>query len=137
MQEKTWDDAYFFRVLLIMLNAARGGSTYSKNFLLSLYKVYYKQEYNKLKRLKTLTYLDILEFHDEDCYRRGLPSGHTIDGKKSFKEMTIERRMHEPGWTNVYGERPLTPVPEKKRKDSSEKTEAINQAVTNIREISE
>ena len=46
---------------------------------------------------KTLTYLDILEFHDEDCYRRGLPSYHTSDGKKSFKKMTIERRMHGTG----------------------------------------
>ena len=43
MNEATWDDAYFFRILLMMLFSARHGSTYSRNFLLSLYKVYYKQ----------------------------------------------------------------------------------------------
>ena len=37
--EKTWDDAYYFRILAIMLKKARGGSAYSKNFLLALYKV--------------------------------------------------------------------------------------------------
>lgn len=136
MQEKTWDDAYYFRVLLMMLYDARNGSSYSKNFLLSLYKVYYKPEYNKLKRLSVLTYLDILELHDEDCYRKGLPSGHTVDGKKSFKEITIERRMHEPGWTNVYGQRLLTPVPEKKVREAPN-AEVLNEAAAMIREISE
>jgi hypothetical protein len=41
MNETTWDDAYYFRVIAIMLTAARRGSSYSRNFLLSLYKVYY------------------------------------------------------------------------------------------------
>ena len=84
MNEHTWDDAYYFRILLMMLISARHGSAYSRNFLISLYKVYYKAEYNKVKRLKVLTYLDMLELHDEDCYRHGLASGHTMNGTRSF-----------------------------------------------------
>lgn len=82
LNETTWDDAYYFRVLLMMLTCARRGSVYSRNFLISLYKVYYKAEYNKVKRLKVLTYLDVLELHDEDCLRRGLSSGHTHAGRE-------------------------------------------------------
>ena len=132
MQEKTWDDAYFYRVLLMMLYSARGGSAYSRNFLLSLYKVYYKYEYNKLKRLDTLTFLDILESHDEYCHRQGYPSGHATDGKVSFKEMEIEKRKHEPGWTNVYGKRTLSPVPEKKNAKAPN-ADTLNKALEEIR----
>ena len=132
MQEKTWDDAYFYRVLLMMLYSARGGSAYSRNFLLSLYKVYYKYEYNKLKRLDTLTFLDILESHDEYCRRQGYPSGHATDGKVSFKEMEIEKRKHEPGWTNVYGKRTLSPVPEKKNAKAPN-ADTLNKALEEIR----
>ena len=136
MQEKTWDDAYYFRVLLMMLYSARGGSVYSKNFLLSLYKVYYKYEYNKLKRLDILTYLDILESHDEYCRRQGYPSGHTMDGSVSFKEMAIEKRKHEPGWTNAYGSRTLSPVPGKKMKEAPN-ADILNKAAAEIRDMSE
>ena len=136
MNETTWDDAYFFRVLLMMLYSARSGSSYSKNVLLSIYKVYYKSEYNKLKRLKTLTYLDILELHDEECYRRGLSSGHTVDGKKSFREMQIEKRKHEAGWTNVFGNRTIDPTPTKKRKDDPNADE-LNKAVKEVTEMSD
>lgn len=136
MQEKTWDDAYYFRVLLMMLYSARGGSVYSKNFLLSLYKVYYKYEYNKIKRLDILTYLDILESHDEYCRRQGYPSGHTTDGSISFKEMTIEKRRHEPGWTNVYEKRPLSPVPGKNAKETPN-ADVLNKAMSEIRDMNE
>ena len=83
-----------------------------------------------------LTYLDILESHDEYCRRQGYPSGHTTDGSDSFKEMTIEKRKHEPGWTNVYGKRPLSPVPEKNGKKAPN-ADAINKAVSEIRDMSE
>ena len=136
INEATWDDAYFFRILLMMLFSARHGSSYSRNFLLSLYKVYYKQEYNKLKRLKLLTYLDLLEFHDQDCYRRGLSSGHTVDGAKSFRESVIEKRMHEPGWTNVFGDRNLSPVPTKKIKRAPN-SDVLSPAADEIRSISD
>lgn len=136
MNEATWDDAYFFRILLMMLFSARHGSTYSRNFLLSLYKVYYKQEYNKLKRLKLLTYLDLLEFHDEDCYRQGLSSGHTTDGAKSYRQMVIEKRMHEPGWTNVFGDRNLSPVPTKRIKKALN-ADVLSPAADEIRSISD
>ena len=111
MNETTWDDAYYFRVIAIMLTAARRGSSYSRNFLLSLYKVYYKPEYNRLKQLKVLTYLNLLELHDEDCKRKGYSSGHTMDGEKSYRDFVIEERKHEAGWTNVYGARSLSPAP--------------------------
>ena len=136
MQENTWDDAYFFRVLLMMLYSARGGSVYSKNFLISLYKVYYKYEYNRLKRLDTLTYLDVLESHDEYCVRQGYPSSHTTDGTISFKEMVIEKRKHEPGWTNALGTRTLSPVPGK-RKGEARNGDVLNRAAAEIRDISE
>ena len=111
MNENTWEDALYFRLLMMMVQAARKGSSYSKNFLLSLYKVYYKQEYNRLKGKKILTWLDVLEIHDENCKRQGLASGHTTDGGKSFRDKVIEERMHEAGWTNVYGTRKLDPTP--------------------------
>ena len=136
VNESNWDDAYYFRVLLMMLFSARHGSSYSRNFLLSLYKVYYKQEYSKLKRLNLLTYLDLLEFHDEDCYRRGLSSGHTVDGSKSYKDTVIEARKHEPGWTNVSGDRELSPVPTKKIKGVLN-ADLLSPAAEKIRSISE
>ena len=103
--EETWNDAYYFRILAIMIKKSRSGSDYSRNFLLSLYKVYYKEEYNDLKRLNTLTFLNLLEIHDENCRREGLSSGHTVDGGISFHDATIERNRHEAGWMDVYGDR--------------------------------
>ncbi len=113
MNENTWDDALYYRLLLIMVAAARKGSSYSRNFLLSLYKVYYKPEYNRLKGKRTVTWLDVLELHDEDCRRKGLSSGHTMNGEISFRDRIIEERKHEAGWTNVYGTRKIDPTPKK------------------------
>ncbi len=67
--------------------------------------------YNKLKNRKIVTWLDVLEFHDEDCKRKGYSSGHAIDGDTSFREKIIKERMHQAGWTNPYGTRPLDPAP--------------------------
>ena len=134
--EKTWDDAFYFRLLLMMLFSARRGSLYSKNFLLSLYKVYYKHEYNQVKRLDKLTYLNVLEFHDEQCYRNGLSSGHAVDGSRSFKDKVINERLHEPGWTNVYGKRAVTPVPVENDKDKPN-AEILHEAASFIREMHE
>ena len=112
--EKTWDDAFYFRVLGMMVHAARRGSKYSKNFLISLYKVYYKKEYNRLKNLKVLTLLDYLEIFDLDCKERGLASGHTTNGEITFAEQEIERRRHEAGWVDVFGDRLSNYVPFKR-----------------------
>lgn len=120
MNEVTWDDAYYFRVISMMLAAARKGSSYSRNFLLSLYKVYYKQEYNRLKGKNKITWLDVLELHDEDCKRKGLTSGHALDGDFSYREKIIEQRKHEAGWTNVYGLRRLDPAPKKPTRELRE-----------------
>ena len=126
MSETTWEDAFFFRVLAIMLTAARRGSVYSRNFLISLYKVYYKPEYNRLKRLKKLTYLDVLQLHDADCLRRGFPSGHAVDGGRTFRDYMVDERRHQAGWTSVVGTRSLDPVIKKRRMSSdlqAERTE--------------
>ena len=135
--EKHWEDAYYYRILGIMIHSARRGSSYSRNFLLSLYKVYYKREYNRLKRMKELNYLDFLGMFDEDCREHGYSSSHsTVQfGEKgsSFKEQTIERRRHEAGWMDVFGDRFLSPVPEGK----IEKNDELEQAASMVRDMAE
>ena len=123
MNETTWDDAFFFRVLAIMVTAARRGSVYSRNFLISLYKVYYKPEYNRIKRLKKLTYLDVLQLHDADCLRRGLPSGHAVDGGRTFRDYMVDERRHQAGWMDVAGTRSLEPVMQRHRMTADEKAD--------------
>jgi len=136
--EKTWDDAYYFRILAIMLHKARKGSDYSRNFLLSLYKVYYKEEYNDLKRLKNLTLLNLFEIHDENCKREGLSSGHTTDGGVSFREATIERNRHEAGWMDIYGDRMGSRVQKKTGADSDkEEVMRMDNAADYIREVAD
>lgn len=139
MNETTWDDAYYFRVVELMLFAARKGSSYSRNFLLSLYKVYYKQEYNKLKGKKLLTWLDVLELHDEDCKRKGLSSGHTTGDGVSFREKIVQERMHQAGWTNVFGARALDPVPSvaKPLRDDEEYGEQLVNSARIIKDMSD
>ena len=105
MNEVTWDDALNYRILAMMVIAARRGSTYSRNFLISLYKEYYRSEYNRVRKLKKLTYLDVLEMHDEACHKKGYASGHATTNEKSFGEYVIESRQHEAGWANASGER--------------------------------
>jgi len=105
MNEATWDDALNFRILAMMVIAARRGSTYSRNFLISLYKEYYRSEYNRVRKLKKLTYLDALEMHDEACHKMGYASGHATTNEKSYGEYVIESRQHEAGWVNASGER--------------------------------
>ena len=105
MNEATWDDALNYRILAMMVIAARRGSTYSRNFLISLYKEYYRSEYNRVRKLKKLTYLDVLEIHDEACHKKGYASGHATTNEKSFGEYVIESRQHEAGWVNASGER--------------------------------
>ena len=136
MTELSWEDAYNFRILAIMLICARRGSSYSRNFLTSLYKVYHKREYGRLKRLSKLTFLDLLEIFDEDCKEKGYASGHTMDGEVSFAEQMIEKRRHEPGWTNVFGDRPLSPTPGMPRNDM-EHAEDIGDAADYVRSLTD
>lgn len=53
-KECQYNDAVNFRLLSMILACARHGSVYSRELLLSLYKTYYKKEYNVLKRMKEL-----------------------------------------------------------------------------------
>ena len=59
-----------------------------------------------------------------------------MDGSVSFKEMAIEKRKHEPGWTNAYGGRALSPVPGKKAKEAPN-ADILNKAAAEIRDMSE
>ena len=110
LDEEKWEDAFYFRILAMMVLSARRGSVYSRNFLISLYKVYYKNEYNRVKKLNRLTFLDLLNLHDEDCKRQGLPSGHATDGNITFRDYVIEKRKHEAGWTIIASTRRMDPV---------------------------
>ncbi len=132
MMEESLKDSYNMRILAKMLYSAKKGDEYSKNFLLSLYKVYYKREYNNLKRFTKLTYLNLLELFDEDCKEKGYKSAH-YSGGSSYKDAIIEKRKHEAGWTDVLGGRTLTPRPEK----TSENTEAEVKTVQDIMDAPE
>ena len=69
-KETAFSDAYDFRVLSMMLLCAENGSTYSREILVSLYKTFYRKEYNVLKRMKTLSVREamsaFLDFDDEE-----------------------------------------------------------------------
>ena len=53
--EKGQKDAYNFRILGMILKCAKSGSRFSRELILSLYKTYYRKEYNILKRMKELS----------------------------------------------------------------------------------
>lgn len=58
-------DSYDHKILNLMVDCMRLGSEYSRNFLLALYKTYYKREYNRLKRYSTVNEYDMLTLFDE------------------------------------------------------------------------
>ena len=60
-KERRLSDPYHFLVLSMMLRAAKKGSIYSRNLILTLYRQCYKKEYNVLKRMKKLRFIDYIE----------------------------------------------------------------------------
>ncbi len=58
-------DSYDHKILNLIVDCMRLGSEYSRNFLLALYKTYYKREYNRLKRYSTVNEYDMLTLFDE------------------------------------------------------------------------
>lgn len=118
LMEQSLDDFIIVRLLTIMVAAARRGSSYSRNYLIALYKVYYRKEYNRLKRLDRLTYLDLLEIFDDDCKANGLPSGHATGSGQTYKEYVEEERRTEAGWMDIYGDRFSIPKEAKGEDDS-------------------
>ena len=68
-EEASLKDAYDFRVLSMILLCAETGSDFSREILLSLYKTFYRKEYNVLKRMKSLPLgeaLDAFIYSGED-----------------------------------------------------------------------
>lgn len=61
-EEKHIEDPYIFTVLQMMLICAQNGSAYSRNLLITLYKTYFKKEYNVLKRFQKLRPGDLQDF---------------------------------------------------------------------------
>ncbi|MBQ3031670.1 MAG: hypothetical protein IJD29_04150 [Anaerotignum sp.] len=66
MEEDPLNDLIYQRVLYLILTGAREGSEYSRELLRSLYKTYYKREYNGLKRFKKMNEMDVIGFVRED-----------------------------------------------------------------------
>ncbi len=63
--ERNPEDVYYFRILGMMLKCARSGSSFSRDLILTLYKTYYRREYNILKRMKTLSIEEFSVFAPE------------------------------------------------------------------------
>ncbi len=54
-------------IISVIVNCANKGNEYAKQFLLKLYKTYYKKEYNAFKRFRSLTTEDVLSLiHTQD-----------------------------------------------------------------------
>ena len=78
----------------MMTLCARGGSTYSRELLLGLYKTYYKQEYNVLKRYKTLSMFELGDFIEIEAQRRGFPKNAKEDPYDySFADQVMGRMI--------------------------------------------
>ena len=60
------EQLYNAHVLSFMVNAYRSGSEYAKGVLLSLYKKYYKKEYNQIKRFSTMSVNELMGFVESD-----------------------------------------------------------------------
>ena len=105
MMEVSWDDAYYFRILLMMVYSARAGSSYSRNYLISLYKTYHKSEYNYLKRLKKITAEDIFNIQVDECSIDEVRLAYlNLDWSKFF-DYIADSNAHKPGWTGFYRKR--------------------------------
>lgn len=54
-----------YKFFNLLLSAARHGSSFSAETICRIYKIYYKREYNQLKRFKTLSYEELRAFDNE------------------------------------------------------------------------
>ena len=55
-----------YKILNMILAAARHGNQYAREMLCRIYKVYYKREYNQLKRFRTISFDELISFENED-----------------------------------------------------------------------
>ena len=58
------DKGFQYKILNIMLSAGRHGNAYAIEMLNRLYKVYYKKEYNQLKRFRTISADELFSFEN-------------------------------------------------------------------------
>lgn len=96
-------------ILNLMLNAAQNGSSFSKTFLINIYKTYFKAEYKQLKRFSKISTTEILSLVDEypdwdDCMKLSLIStfltmselmGITIDDDCCYLYHYIKRALSD------------------------------------------
>jgi len=63
----TWapDTGLRYKILNMMLSAAKHGDSYASEMLCRIYKVYYKREYNQLKRFRTISYDELYSFEND------------------------------------------------------------------------
>ena len=60
------DIAMRYKILNMILAAARHQDEYAREMLCRIYKVYYKREYNQLKRFKVMSYDELRSFENEE-----------------------------------------------------------------------
>ena len=60
------DIAMRYKILNMILAAARHQDAYAREMLCRIYKVYYKREYNQLKRFKVMSYDELRSFENEE-----------------------------------------------------------------------
>ncbi len=65
MEDETLNLSFYQRIMYLILLGAREGSGYCKELLVSLYKTYYKREYNSLKRFKTMSVTELFAFTND------------------------------------------------------------------------
>ena len=60
------EEGFRFKILNMMLAAARQGNIYAIEMLNRMYKVYYKREYNQLKRFRTISADELYSFENDE-----------------------------------------------------------------------
>jgi hypothetical protein len=55
-----------YKLLNTILAAARQGDSYAREMLCRMYKIYYKKEYNQLKRFRQISYDELRAFENEE-----------------------------------------------------------------------
>ncbi len=66
MEKWAPDEGLRYKILNAILSGARHGDSFSVEMLCRLYKVYYKREYNQLKRFRSISYDELCAFENEE-----------------------------------------------------------------------
>lgn len=60
------DKGMLYKLLNAILAAARQGDSYAREMLCRMYKIYYKKEYNQLKRFRQISYDELRAFENKE-----------------------------------------------------------------------